>query len=90
MTALILQLRFIPSYCEELHIVIDTDASNSISPKASDFVGEVKRSDLSSLKQENGTTPIYGEGNIGWNIKDSHGTCRSVISEACFIPSTTI
>ena len=41
------------SCSEEFPIVIDTGASNSISPNASDFVGMIQRSDLASLKQVN-------------------------------------
>ena len=37
---------YVSSCSEELPIVIDTGASNSIIPNASDFVGVIQRSDL--------------------------------------------
>ena len=61
---------YVSSCSEELPIVIDTGASNSISPNASDFVGVIQKSDLASLKQVNGTTPVCGEGDVSWDITD--------------------
>ena len=81
---------YVSSCFDDLPIVIDTGASNSISPKASDFVGMIEKSDLASLKQVNGTTPVCGEGKVCWKIEDFNGTRRSVTTEAYYVPSATI
>ena len=81
---------YVSSSGDELPIVIDTGASNSITPCPGDFIGEIKRSRLQSLKQVNGTTPVCGEGNVVWNIEDFYGTRRSVTTASYFVPSATI
>lgn len=52
---------YVLSYCEGLLIVIDTGASSSITPKGSDFVGQLYKADSLSLKQVNGTIPVCGQ-----------------------------
>ena len=74
----------------DLPIVIDTGASNSISPIGFDFMGEVKKSGLSTLKQVNGTTPVASQGGVQWNIEDFYGTRRSIITYAYFVPEAQI
>ena len=37
-----------------------------------------------------GTTPVYGEGEVLWDIEDFYETRRSVITDAYFVPSATI
>ena len=86
--AQILQPQFM--FHHDLPIVIDTGASNSISPIGSDFVGFIQKSDLSTLKQVNGTTPVAGQGNVQWNVEDFYGTRRSIITEAYFVPDAQI
>ena len=62
------------SSCEtNLPIVIDTG------------VGLINKSDLASLKQVNGTTPVSGQGNVKWDIEDFYGTRRLVMTEALSI-----
>ena len=75
---------------DELPIVIDTGASNSITPTTTDFTGTIRRSSLQSLKQVNGTTPVCGEGEVLWDIEDLYGTRQSVITDAYFVPTATI
>ena len=81
---------YVSSSGDKLPIVIDTGASNSISPTATDFTGTIRRSSLQSLKQVNGTTPVCGEGEVLWDIEDYYGTRRSVITDAYFVPTATI
>ena len=81
---------YVSSRNTDLPIVIDTGASNSISPIGSDFIGEIKKSDLSTLKQVNGATPVAGQGDVQWNIENFYGTRRSIITEAYFVPDVQI
>ena len=75
---------------EELPIVIDTGASNSITQNSTDFTGEIKCSSLQSLNQVNGTTPVCGEGDALSDIEDFYGTRESVVTEAYYVPGATI
>ena len=59
-----IQKIYVSSSGEDLPIVINTGASNSITPNPSDFLGEIKRSSFPSLKQVNGTTPVYRESDV--------------------------
>ena len=70
--------------------MIDTGASNSITPCQSDLIGEIERSHLQSLKQVNDTTLVCGEEKVVRDIADFYGTRRSVITESYFVPSATI
>ena len=81
---------YISSSGDDLQIVIDTGASNSITPCPADFIGELQSSRLQSLKQVNGTTPVYGVGNVLWDIEDFYGTRCSVTTASYFVPSATI
>ena len=72
---------YVSSRHTDLPIVIDTGASNSISPIGSDFMGDIRKPDLETLKQVNGTTPVAGQGDVQWNIEDFYGTRRSIITE---------
>ena len=84
------QKNYVSSSDVELPIVIDTEASNSITPCPVDFIGEIQRSRLQSLKQVNGTTPVCGERNVLWDIADFYRTRRSVTTASYFVPSATI
>ena len=81
---------YVSSSGDELPTMIDAGASNSIMPLPRDFIGEIKRSRLQSLKQFNGTTSVCGEGNVVLDIEDFYGTRRSVTTASHFGPSTTI
>jgi hypothetical protein len=64
---------YVSSNNKELPIVIDTGASSSITPIASDFTSEIGKADLQELKQVNGTTPVCGKGIAEWPIEDVEG-----------------
>ena len=81
---------YVSSCSNDLPIVIDTGASNSISPEPTDFVDTIEKSDLPALKQVNGTTPVCGEGKVCWKIEDFNGTRRSITTQAYYVPSATI
>lgn len=81
---------YVLPYCEELPIVIDTSAGNSITPNDSDFIGKIHKANLSSLEQVNETTPVCGQCNIGWDIEDFHVVSCIVITKAYHVPSATI
>jgi hypothetical protein len=68
---------------DKLPIVIDTGASNSITPIPSEFVnGVIEKADLQSLNQVNGKTAVCGQGNVNWEIEDVDGTRHSITTEA--------
>jgi hypothetical protein len=81
---------YVSSNNKELPIVIDTGASSSITPIASDFTSEISKADLQELKQVNGTTPVCGQGIVEWPIEDVEGVRRSIITEAYFVPDAGI
>jgi hypothetical protein len=83
-------LIYVSSNNKELPIVIDTDASSSITPIASDFTSIIGKADVQELKQVNGTTPVCGQGIVEWPIEDVQGVRRSIITEAYFVPDAGI
>jgi hypothetical protein len=82
---------YISSCKIELPIVIDTGASNSITPIPSDFVdGIIHKADLQALSQLNGTTPVCGQGLVKWPIEDVDGTRRTITTDAYHVPDAGI
>jgi len=82
---------YVSSSDDELPIVIDTGASGSITPVASDFVGGIiNKADLQSLKQVNGSTPVCGQGPVDWPIEDVYGICRTITTDAYYVPDAGI
>jgi hypothetical protein len=81
---------YISSCSKELPIVIDTGASGSITPIASDFVNGIHKADLQSLNQVNGKTPVCGQGLVEWPIEDVEGTRRTITTEAYYVPDAGI
>jgi hypothetical protein len=75
---------------KELPIVIDTGASNSITPIAADFTRGIHKADLQSLTQVNGTTPVCGQGPVEWPIEDVVGTRRTITTDAYYVPDAGI
>ena len=82
---------FASSRIGELPIVIDTGASCSITPLRSDFIEELSTPDISSVGSLTSTdTAVVGQGRIQWDVKDFHGTHRSISAKAYLVPSGTI
>jgi hypothetical protein len=81
---------YVSSKNDELPIVIDTGASGSITPIASDFVNGIHKADLQTLKQVNGTTPVCGQGPVHWKIEDVDGIRRTITTDAYYVPDATI
>jgi hypothetical protein len=82
---------YISSCKTELPIVIDTGASNSITPIPSDFVnGIIHKADLQALSQVNGTTPVCGQGPVEWPIEDVDGNRRTITTDAYYVPDAGI
>jgi hypothetical protein len=65
---------YVSSCSKELPIVIDTGASGSITPIASDFINGIHKADLQSLNQVNGKTPVCGQGLVEWPIEYANVT----------------
>jgi hypothetical protein len=74
----------------ELPIVIDTGASSSITPIASDFINGIHKADLQALTQVNGSTPVCGQGYVQWPIEDVNGTRRTITTDAYYVPDAGI
>ena len=84
-------LQIYASSCsKELPIVIDTGASGSITPIASDFTNGIHKADLQSLTQVNGKTPVCGQGLVEWPIEDVNGVCRTITTDAYYVPDAGI
>ena len=75
----------------ELPIFINTGASFSIAPTATDFTQEIVASSCTSLNQSSGKTKAVGEDPIKWDIEDVLvGTRRLLKTNTCYVPTTTI
>ena len=74
----------------ELPIVIDTGASVTLSPIASDFVGPILPCKRTHLKGLSSQTSISGIGTVSWVIRDALGTIRRIETEAYFVPDASI
>jgi hypothetical protein len=81
---------YISTNNKELPIVIDTGASSSITPIATDFTTEIAKADLQELKQVNGTTAVCGQGTVLWPIEDVDGVRRSITTDAYYVPDAGI
>jgi hypothetical protein len=82
---------YISSCKTELPIVIDTGASNSITPIPTDFVdGIIHKANLQSLTQVNAATPVCGQGPVKWPIEDVIGTRRTITTDAYYVPDAGI
>jgi len=81
---------YVSSCSKELPIVIDTGASGSITPIASDFTNGIHKADLQALTQVNGSTPVCGQGSVEWPIEDVDGTRRTIVTDAYYVPDAGI
>jgi hypothetical protein len=75
---------------DELPIVIDTGASCSLTPIYSDFIGTIDPSDIPTLNNISGKTPVVGQGIIEWNIQDVRGIVKPIQTTAYYVPQATI
>ena len=71
-------------------IVIDTGASVSVTPNASDFVGGLATDNLPDLRGLNHTSKVAGTGLVEWSIYDVHGRIRKIRTRAFYVPDATI
>ena len=74
----------------ELPIVIDTGASVTLSPVASDFIGPIRPSKQTHLNGLSAKTVVAGVGTVSWTIRDALGTIRRIQTEAYFVPDASI
>jgi hypothetical protein len=75
---------------DELPIVIDTGASCSLTPIHSDFIGTIDPSNVPTLNNISGKTPVVGQGRIEWNIQDVNGVVKPIQTTAYYVPQATI
>ena len=74
----------------ETPVVLDTGASFSLTPFKSDFVGTLRRSEISTLKGLSSTTTVEGIGTVEWTIRDVFGLVRTIRVSAYYVPSATV
>jgi len=77
------------NHCD-LPIIIDTGASCSLTPNATDFTGPLSKADISGLSQVSGRATVAGSGTVAWNIEDQNGVRRKITTNAYFVPSATV
>jgi hypothetical protein len=75
---------------DELPIVIDTGSSCSLTPIYSDFIGTIDPSDIPTLNNISGKTPVVGQGIIEWNIQGVRGIFKPIQTTAYYVPQATI
>ena len=68
----------------EFPIVIDTGASFSIAPTATDFTQEIVASSCTFLNQISGKTDVLGKGPVKWDIEPT-ATIRLFSPQAYYI-----
>ena len=84
-------LVFTSTIVGELPIVIDTGASNSITPVLTDFTDSLSTPNISSLGSlTSAKTPVTGQGPIAWNIEDANGVRSTINTTAYYVPTATI
>ena len=71
-------------------IVIDTGASVSVTPNASDFVGGFAIDNLPDLQEVNHISKVAGTGLVEWSIYDVHGRIRKIRTRTFYVPDATI
>ena len=71
-------------------IVIDTGASVSVTPNASDFVGGLATDNLPDLRGLSHTSKVTGTGLVEWSIYNVHGRIRKIRTRAFYVPDATI
>ena len=63
---------------KELPIVIDTGASVSLTPCASDFISSIEPPRISNLHGPQGSVNIVGEGTVQWTIRDAVEVVKTI------------
>ena len=71
-------------------IVIDTGASNSVTPNATDFVDGMVSGNLPDLRGLNHTTTVAGAGLVEWTVYDIHNRVQTIRTWAFYVPDATI
>lgn len=72
-------------------IIIDTGASDSLTPLSNDFKNNlIQSADLKSLQQVNGSTQVCGAGMVEWDVEDMVGTKATIETSAYFVPAASI
>jgi hypothetical protein len=84
--------QFILNLADNHHIpvVIDTGASVSLTPNASDFIHPIKPTKLSSLQGLGSTSRVDGQGIVEWQIRDVLGCVRTIRMEAYLVRDAAI
>jgi hypothetical protein len=71
-------------------IVLNTGALISITPLASDFVGEIQQLHDSRVRGLASASTVAGIGTVEWKLRDLHGTIVHIRTKACYIPEAEI
>jgi hypothetical protein len=72
---------------EETPIVLDTGASVSVTPHASDFIDTIQPAHIKALNSLNGKIKVHGVGIVEWTIQDMDGKVSKVRTKALYCPT---
>lgn len=75
---------------QTISIVIDSDASISITGIGSDFVGKIKNLPNAKINGLNNFLEVKGIGTIEWEVIDQKGVMRTIRTKAYYIPEARI
>ena len=71
-------------------VVIDTEASTSITPILSDFISDFKPSPVSEVNYFNGKTQVIRRGTVKWKIRDMWNNQYTYKTEAYYISNAAV
>ena len=71
-------------------IVIDSEALDSLTPNANNFITEIKSSSLGNLKGLAHESKVIEIGTVSWTVCDSIGATSILTTTACYVPDATI
>jgi hypothetical protein len=70
-------------------ILIDTDASVSVTPILTDLNGPLRPCATANLQGLSGTMEVIGEGTVEWMVRDMFRNKRWIIMKAYYVPSAS-
>ena len=70
--------------------MIDTGASVSLTPCASDFISSIEPPRITNLHGLQGSVDIVGEGTVQWTIRDAVGVVKSIQTRAFCVPAASV
>ena len=75
---------------DDIPIIIDTGASLTVTPVATDFIGAIDPAPIQSLKGLQGDAMVMGKGTVSWTIIDLYGVVRTLKPTAYYVPTASV